>query len=56
MDHIALLLVVIGALCHAAWNLLTKQAAGGLPFVWLFGVVSSAAALPFAAWACARCS
>ncbi len=51
VDSIALLLVVTGALCHAAWNLLAKKAAGGLPFVWLFGLVSSAAALPFAAWA-----
>lgn len=51
VDSIALLLVIAGALCHAAWNLLAKKASGGLPFVFLFGVVSSVGALPFAIWA-----
>lgn len=51
VDSIALLLVITGALCHAAWNLLAKKASGGLPFVFLFGVVSSVGALPFAVWA-----
>ena len=51
MDSIALILVITGALCHAAWNLLAKKASGGLPFVFLFGVVASTAALPFAVWA-----
>lgn len=47
MDQTALLLVVTGALCHACWNLLAKKASGGLPFVWLFGLVSTVLALPF---------
>lgn len=29
------------------WNLCAKKAAGGLPFVWLFGLVSLLVALPF---------
>lgn len=47
MSLTALILVVTGALLHAVWNLLAKQAAGGLPFVWLFGLVSLLVALPF---------
>lgn len=52
MNANALMLVVAGALLHAIWNLLAKKASGGLPFVWLFGIVSLAVALPFglAAW------
>lgn len=51
MSSEALLLVVSGALLHALWNLCAKKAAGGLPFVWLFGVVSLIAALPFGLFA-----
>ncbi|MBC8017374.1 MAG: EamA family transporter, partial [Verrucomicrobia bacterium] len=29
------------------WNFFAKKASGGLPFVWLYGIVSIAAALPF---------
>jgi len=47
MNSAALGLVVAGALLHAVWNLLAKKASGGLPFVWLFGIVSLAFALPF---------
>jgi len=52
MSTEALLLVLAGALCHAVWNLFAKRAAGGLAFVWLFGLVSLGAALPLAllAW------
>lgn len=39
--------MITGALLHAAWNLCAKRAAGGLHFVWLFGLVSVAASLPF---------
>lgn len=48
----ALILVISGALLHATWNFFAKKASGGLPFVWLFGLVSITAALPFglAAW------
>ena len=47
----ALLLVLAGALCHATWNIVAKKSGGGLPFVWLFGMVSVIAALPVAGWA-----
>lgn len=48
----ALILVVAGALLHAFWNFFAKKASGGLPFVWLFGIVSIATAFPFgiASW------
>ena len=47
MNQEALALVISGALLHAIWNLCAKKASGGLPFVWLFGVVSITTALPF---------
>jgi len=47
MSTQALLLVVTGAMLHALWNFYAKKAAGGLPFVWLFGAASLIAALPF---------
>ncbi len=50
MSAAALMLVLTGALCHAVWNIVAKKSAGGLPFVWLYGLVSVAAALPVAAW------
>jgi len=50
MTVAALSLVLTGALCHAAWNILAKRCAGGLVFVWLFGLVSLAPALPLALW------
>jgi drug/metabolite transporter (DMT)-like permease len=50
LNSVALSLVVTGALLHALWNLFAKKAAGGLAFVWLFGVVSLAFAIPLGAW------
>jgi drug/metabolite transporter (DMT)-like permease len=50
MSASALALVLLGALCHALWNIAIKKAAGGLAFVWLFGVVSVGAATPLALW------
>lgn len=47
MNNTALTLVVTGAILHAVWNLFAKKASGGLPFVWLYGFVSSLIALPF---------
>jgi len=48
----AFALVLAGALCHAAWNILAKRCAGGgLVLVWLYGLVSLAPALPLALWA-----
>ena len=46
------LLVLTGAACHALWNMAAKKSSGGLVFVWLFGLVSMAAAAPFALWVC----
>jgi drug/metabolite transporter (DMT)-like permease len=46
MNLEALALIVTGALLHAAWNLFAKKASGGVPFVWLFGLVSVACAAP----------
>jgi drug/metabolite transporter (DMT)-like permease len=40
MSHGALLLVLLAAVAHAAWNLLAKQSGGGAGFVWLGGVAS----------------
>lgn len=52
MSGTALLLVLVGAACHALWNIVAKRSAGGgLPFVWLFGVVSVAVSAPCAVWA-----
>lgn len=46
MNSEALALVITGALLHAVWNLFAKKASGGVPFVWLFGVVSLVCAAP----------
>lgn len=51
MNTAALALVVAGALLHALWNLFAKKASGGLPFVWLFGIVSLIVFLPFGVYA-----
>lgn len=40
MSLLALGLVLIAAVCHATWNLASKRAASGLPFVWVTGVLS----------------
>lgn len=52
MSSTALVLVLLGALCHALWNVAVKKAAGGPVFVWLFGLVSLLAIAPLAlaAW------
>lgn len=48
MSTDALLLVLAGAALHALWNLLAKQASGGgIPFIWLYGLVSLTCAAPF---------
>jgi drug/metabolite transporter (DMT)-like permease len=47
MSIYALLLVVAAAILHAAWNLITKQVNGKLPFFWLVSLASSLLCLPF---------
>jgi drug/metabolite transporter (DMT)-like permease len=54
MSGLALALVLTGAVCHAIWNIVAKKSQGGAAFVFLYGVVSIAAAVPVAAWTWAR--
>jgi drug/metabolite transporter (DMT)-like permease len=44
-----LVLVVLAALAHAAWNVLAKTASGGATFVWLFSTAAAAIWLPVVA-------
>jgi drug/metabolite transporter (DMT)-like permease len=48
-----LVLVVVAALAHAAWNVLAKTAAGGAAFVWLFSAAAAVLWAPVAAVAVA---
>jgi drug/metabolite transporter (DMT)-like permease len=48
MSTVALALVVVAALAHAAWNVLAKTAGGGATFVWLFSALAAAIWLPVA--------
>jgi drug/metabolite transporter (DMT)-like permease len=50
MHLAALCLVLAGAVIHALWNLLAKQAAGGTLFVWAYSVVVAVLYLPLAIW------
>jgi drug/metabolite transporter (DMT)-like permease len=43
---VALVLVLIAALAHAAWNVLAKTASGGATFVWLFSTAAVVIWLP----------
>lgn len=49
MSAVALGLVLVAALCHATWNLASKRAASGLPFIWVTGVLSLVLWTPVAA-------
>lgn len=40
MSALALGIVLVAAFTHATWNLAAKRSGGGLPFVWLTGMVS----------------
>ena len=46
MSLTAFLLVIIAAILHAVWNLLTKRVSGKLPFFWLVSVASCIIYLP----------
>lgn len=46
MTSAALGLVLIAAFTHATWNYAAKRSGGGLPFVWLTGLVSFAFYIP----------
>ena len=49
MSAFALGLVLLAACCHASWNLAAKRSGGGLPFVWLTGLVSLCFYVPLSA-------
>lgn len=46
MTAFALALVLIAAVLHATWNLCAKRAGGGVPFVWVVGLVICSGYLP----------
>ncbi|MBH8561109.1 hypothetical protein I8748_02750 [Nostoc sp. CENA67] len=48
MTVLALSLVLTAAFVHASWNLLAKRVAGGVAFVWLFGILSTLIYAPLA--------
>jgi drug/metabolite transporter (DMT)-like permease len=56
VDALALAFVIVAATAHAAWNLLAKQAGGGVGFVWMYTVAALALWAPFAALAWAGVS
>lgn len=40
MTSLAIVLILISAVCHATWNLLAKRANGGITFVWLYDLLA----------------
>lgn len=52
MTTLALLLVLLAAVLHAIWNLCSKRAGGGLPFVQLVGLINLALYAPVVAGYC----
>lgn len=50
MDAIAIILVLSAALVHSLWNLMVKQAGGGLVFIWLFASLSVIIYAPVSAY------
>lgn len=50
MTSFALLLIIIAAFSHAAWNLLAKKACGGTAFIWIFASLSAVLYFPLALW------
>jgi drug/metabolite transporter (DMT)-like permease len=52
MTPLALALVFIAAFTHATWNYAAKRSGGGLPFVWLSGLLSFAFYVPVAIGYC----
>lgn len=41
MSSLAIVLVLSAAVIHAVWNYLAKRTYGGIPLVWLFGVIAA---------------
>lgn len=50
MTSLAIILVITAAIFHATWNYMSKKACGGVPFIWLFSVLSSVLYFPLAVW------
>ena len=51
MSSFSLALVVLAAIIHASWNLLSKRAAeGGVAFVFIYNLVASVAYFPWVLW------
>jgi drug/metabolite transporter (DMT)-like permease len=48
LTGLALVLILVAAFAHSAWNYLTKRAGGGVPFIWLFAGMASAMYAPVA--------
>jgi len=48
VSGLALALILGAALVHASWNYLLKKSGGGIGFVWLFGMLSTALYFPLA--------
>lgn len=49
MTPLALGLILVAAFTHATWNYAAKRSGGGLPFVWLAGLVSLCFYVPLSA-------
>ncbi len=54
MSPYALLLVVVAAILHAVWNLITKKVNGKLPFFWLVSLGATVIFGPFTYWEIVR--
>ena len=54
MTPLALLLVLLAAVMHATWNLASKRAASGVPFIWITGLLSFVLWTPVVAVYCWR--
>jgi drug/metabolite transporter (DMT)-like permease len=54
MTLLAFSLVLVSAVVHASWNLLSKRVQGGAAFVWACACVTAVCYLPLALWAFAR--
>ncbi|TWH49100.1 EamA family transporter [Sporomusa sp. KB1] len=50
MTGLAIAFVLVAAFAHAGWNYLSKRAAGGTAFIWLFASMSVLIYLPLACW------
>ncbi|MEG6586313.1 EamA family transporter [Dendrosporobacter sp. 1207_IL3150] len=50
MTGSAIVLILIAAFGHAAWNYLAKKTCGGIAFIWLFAALSTLLYSPLALW------